>query len=104
MICLLYIKGGEYRGYDTDITRTFPVNGRFSEPQRAVYEAVLDAQRVGESLCKPGALIVDMAHNITARLTKFLIDRQLINHANGTHCFVPHGFMHRYIEFFPLYL
>jgi Xaa-Pro aminopeptidase len=52
--------GGEYRGYTADITRTFPVNGKFSEPQRAVYEVVLAAQkaatrelRVGVSAGKP---------------------------------------------------
>ncbi|WP_078085501.1 Xaa-Pro aminopeptidase [Microbulbifer mangrovi] len=37
--------GCEYRGYAADITRTFPVNGRFSGPQRAVYEIVLASQQ-----------------------------------------------------------
>lgn len=37
--------GAEYQGYAGDITRTFPVNGRFSPAQRAVYEIVLEAQR-----------------------------------------------------------
>ncbi|HEU0198380.1 MAG TPA: Xaa-Pro aminopeptidase [Nevskiaceae bacterium] len=37
--------GGEYRGYTADITRTFPVNGRFSAAQRELYELVLTAQR-----------------------------------------------------------
>jgi Xaa-Pro aminopeptidase len=41
---LLIDAGAEYDGYASDITRTFPVNGKFSEPQRALYEVVLAAQ------------------------------------------------------------
>ena len=42
---LLIDAGCEYQGYASDITRTFPVNGRFSGPQKAVYELVLAAQQ-----------------------------------------------------------
>ncbi|WP_440996175.1 Xaa-Pro aminopeptidase [Arhodomonas sp. SL1] len=42
---LLVDAGVELEGYASDITRTFPVNGRFSGPQRALYEVVLAAQR-----------------------------------------------------------
>ena len=41
---LLVDAGAEYRGYAADITRTFPVNGRFTQPQREVYDVVLDVQ------------------------------------------------------------
>ncbi|MEL6722547.1 MAG: aminopeptidase P N-terminal domain-containing protein [Pseudomonadota bacterium] len=41
---ILVDAGGELDGYAADITRTFPVNGRFSEPQRQLYELVLAAQ------------------------------------------------------------
>ena len=37
--------GAEWGGYASDISRTFPVGGKFSKEQRAVYEAVLEAQR-----------------------------------------------------------
>jgi Xaa-Pro aminopeptidase len=37
-------QGCEYHGYNSDITRTWPVNGRFSQPQRDLYEAVLSVQ------------------------------------------------------------
>lgn len=57
---LLIDAGAEYRGYTGDITRTFPINGRFSAAQRAVYEVVLAAQlaaieelTVGNSVGRP---------------------------------------------------
>jgi len=46
--------GGEFQNYAADITRTFPVNGRFSEAQRLIYELVLKAQRAGIATVKPG--------------------------------------------------
>lgn len=47
--------GAEYEGYASDITRTFPVNGRFSAEQKAVYEIVLEAQLAAIDVCVPGA-------------------------------------------------
>ena len=41
---ILIDAGAEYKGYASDITRTFPVNGRYSKPQREVYDVVLDVQ------------------------------------------------------------
>jgi len=46
--------GCELDGYASDITRTFPVNGRFSEPQRELYELVLSAQRAAIAKVIPG--------------------------------------------------
>ena len=46
--------GAEYQGYASDITRTFPVNGTFSEPQRQLYQIVLDAQKAAIAKAKPG--------------------------------------------------
>jgi len=51
---LLIDAAGEYRGYAADITRTFPVNGRFSAPQRDIYEIVLAAQLAAIAAVKPG--------------------------------------------------
>ena len=51
---LLIDAGCEYNYYASDITRTFPVNGRFSEPQRQLYELVLDAQEAAIDKVKPG--------------------------------------------------
>lgn len=41
---LLIDAGAEYQGYAADITRTFPVNGKFTKPQREIYDVVLDVQ------------------------------------------------------------
>ena len=51
---LLIDAGCEYDYYASDITRTFPVNGRFSPEQRAVYEVVLEAQEAAFARIKPG--------------------------------------------------
>lgn len=47
--------GCEYQHYASDLTRTFPVAGRFSVEQRALYEIVLEAQQAAISACRPGA-------------------------------------------------
>lgn len=46
--------GGEYCGYSSDITVTFPVNGRFTEDQKAIYNAVLAANLAVQKAAKPG--------------------------------------------------
>jgi Xaa-Pro aminopeptidase len=51
---LLIDAGAEYQCYASDITRTFPVNGKFSPEQRALYDIVLAAQRAGIDQVRPG--------------------------------------------------
>jgi len=51
---LLIDAGAEYDYYAADITRTFPVNGRFSKSQRALYEVVLEAQAAAIEQVQPG--------------------------------------------------
>lgn len=51
---LLVDAGCEYESYASDITRTFPVNGRFTREQRAVYEIVLEANRAAIAQVRPG--------------------------------------------------
>ncbi len=54
--------GAEYSGYSADVTRTFPVSGKFSPRQREIYQIVLDAQKAAIAKVKPGARISDL-HN-----------------------------------------
>jgi intermediate cleaving peptidase 55 len=58
--------GGEYGGYIADITRSWPINGKFSAPQRDLYEAILRVQRSSVSLCRESAnLTLDQIHHVT---------------------------------------
>lgn len=70
---MVLLDGGcEYFGYVSDITRTWPVNGRFSPAQAELYEAVLEVQMACLSLCTPG---VSLDHIYTSMLA--LLGRQL---------------------------
>jgi Xaa-Pro aminopeptidase len=51
---LLIDAGAEYKGYASDITRTFPVNGKFTQAQREVYDVVLDVQLKCIEYTRPG--------------------------------------------------
>lgn len=61
----LLILTQEYGGYITDITRTWPVNGKFTGPQRDLYTAVLNVHRTCVSLCRASSgLSLDRLHRI----------------------------------------
>jgi Xaa-Pro aminopeptidase len=64
---LLIDAGCELDGYASDVTRTFPVNGKFSGPQKDVYELVLAAQAAAIAATKPGAAW-DAPHEAAVRL------------------------------------
>jgi Xaa-Pro aminopeptidase len=66
--------GAELANYAADITRTFPINGRFSEAQKAIYQLVLNAQRAGIATIKPGALWSIVQETIVHVLTAGLVD------------------------------
>jgi intermediate cleaving peptidase 55 len=58
--------GGEYGGYIADITRSWPVTGNFTDPQKELYEAILRVQRSSISLCRESAnMTLDKIHQIT---------------------------------------
>jgi len=71
---LLIDAGAEYQGYAADITRTFPVNGRFSEPQKQLYQVVLDAQEAALAVIKPGANMPAAQEAAAKVITKGLIE------------------------------
>ncbi|MGQ0708969.1 MAG: aminopeptidase P N-terminal domain-containing protein [Rhodoferax sp.] len=71
--------GCELDGYASDITRTFPANGRFSAPQRDLYQLVLAAQHAAVACIRPGARFND-AHEAAVRvLTQGLLDLRLLD-------------------------
>jgi Xaa-Pro aminopeptidase len=75
---LLVDAGAEYRGYAADITRTVPVGGRFSAPQRALYDLVLDAQRAATEQARPGRPFSAMHDAAVRTLTQGLIALGLV--------------------------
>ena len=52
--CSLFDMGGEYYCHASDITCSFPANGKFTEDQRMIYEAVYKASRAVMAAVKPG--------------------------------------------------
>jgi len=64
---LLIDAGVEFQGYAADITRTFPVSGIFSEPQKILYSLVLEAQEAALATLKPGNTMPE-AHEASARV------------------------------------
>jgi Xaa-Pro aminopeptidase len=65
--------GAEYRGYAADITRTFPVNGRFSAEQRALHDLVLAAQQAALAQARPGVAYEEGHDAAVATLTEGLL-------------------------------
>jgi Xaa-Pro aminopeptidase len=65
--------GSELLGYASDVTRTYPVGGRFSGPGRAVYEVVLEAQLAGIAQCRPGSHLGAVHDAALRRLVEGLV-------------------------------
>lgn len=66
--------GCEFAMYAGDITRTFPVNGKFSQPQREIYELVLKAQKRAIELLIPGNSIKQVNDEVIRIKTQGLVD------------------------------
>jgi Xaa-Pro aminopeptidase len=75
---LLIDAGCELDGYAADVTRTFPVNGRFSKPQREIYDLVLAAQAAAIAQVKPGNTWDAPHRAAVATLAQGLIDLKLL--------------------------
>lgn len=76
---LLIDAGAECENYAADITRTFPVNGRFSDVQRDLYELVLDAQLAAIEQVRPGNHWNEPHEAAIQVLTKGLVKRGLLH-------------------------
>lgn len=70
--------GCEYAGYAADVTRTYPVGGRFAGPARAVYEIVLEAQEAALERSRPGATLEDVHDAALRRLVEGMIALRLL--------------------------
>jgi Xaa-Pro aminopeptidase len=71
--------GCELDGYASDITRTFPANGQFTGPQRALYDLVLASQDAAVAATKPGARFNDPHDATVAVLAQGMLDVGLLD-------------------------
>jgi Xaa-Pro aminopeptidase len=70
--------GCEYDHYTADVTRTWPAGGRFTAPQRRVYEAVLATQKSAIAMAKPGVTLDDLHHHCVRMLTEAMLELGLL--------------------------
>jgi Xaa-Pro aminopeptidase len=71
--------GCELDSYASDITRTFPINGKFSGPQKTLYEIVLDAQQAAMAATKPGLRFIDGHDAAVKVLSQGMLDTGLLD-------------------------
>lgn len=75
--------GAEYEHYSADVTRTFPVNGKFSKEQAEIYQIVYDAQEAAAKASKPGASLSDINRAATEVIKDGLLRLGLITDRNS---------------------
>jgi Xaa-Pro aminopeptidase len=93
---LLVDAAASYQGLTGDITRTYPVNGRYSPEQREIYQIVYEAQQAGERAITEGARVSDIIAAIDEVLRAGLLRLGLITDATGNQfrTWSTHGFLH----------
>jgi Xaa-Pro aminopeptidase len=98
---LLIDAGAEINYYGGDVTRTFPVNGKFTEVQRKVYQGVLDLQKDLLDRIKPGLVFKSLQESTIEVLTEFMIelkllsgDRRQLIESGAYKKYYPHGVGH----------
>jgi len=98
---LLIDAGSEYRGYTADVTRSFPVSGRFSARQRDVYSIVLETQARCIDFARAGNTSMDLQRLAERRLAEGLRDLRLLHgsldeltQTEAVRLFFPHGIGH----------
>ena len=95
--------GAEYRGYTADITRTIPVNGKFTKEQKIIYDLVYKAQTAAWEICKEGVSFSDLTKMtqkvineglVELGLYKSLKEEDIIDPTTGRNRYYPHGCCH----------
>jgi len=71
--------GCELEGYASDVTRTYPIGGRFTAAGRAIYDVVLASQRAGIAQCAPGKTLADVHEASVRTLVEGLVDLKLLS-------------------------
>ena len=75
---LLVDAGAEYKGYASDITRTFPISGRYSQGQREIYDLVLKAQMACVEMVRPGTTHEQLKQHSIEVLTEGMVELGLL--------------------------
>lgn len=91
---LLIDAGCEVEGYAADITRTFPIDGKFTKAQKQIYQIVLEAQLAAIDAIKPGEF-VNTPHKIATQIiTQGLLDLGVLQDKKNVKDFFMHGTGH----------
>jgi Xaa-Pro aminopeptidase len=86
--------GAEYRGYTADITRTIPVDGKFSKEEKAIYDLAYKAQEAAMEMVKPGTNMGDLTKIARNIVNEGLVELGIIESVDTNHPFFPHGVSH----------
>lgn len=95
--------GAEYHGYTADVTRTIPVNGKFTKEQKLIYDLVYEAQQAAADTCKAGipfSVLYETTKEIVNNglvelgLYESVADEDVINPETGRNRYYPHGCCH----------
>jgi len=84
----------EYHGYTADVTRTIPVNGKFTPEQKIIYELVLEAQDSGFAACKPGNAFGAVDAAARRVINRGLIKLGIAANNQEARQYFPHGTSH----------
>jgi Xaa-Pro aminopeptidase len=93
--------GGEYRGYASDVTRTYPVSGTFSPEQQAIHDVVRNSLEAGVDLCRPGVEWRDVHRSAALVIGEGLVELGILRgepeslfEQGAITLFFPHGVGH----------
>jgi len=94
---IVFDVGARYENYTADISRSFPVSGKFNKEQREIYQLVLDAQKAAIEVMKPGSAMSAASNTALDILNNGLFKLGLITDLNSpwqTSLWIQHGFFH----------
>ncbi len=86
--------GAEYHGYTADVTRTIPIDGKFSKEEKAIYDLVYEAQEEAIKMAKPGVSMAEMNTVAKDIINKGLAKLGIIESETTPNRYFPHGLSH----------
>ncbi|MBV6646768.1 MAG: aminopeptidase P N-terminal domain-containing protein [Cyclobacteriaceae bacterium] len=86
--------GAEYHGYTADVTRTIPIDGKFSKEEKAIYDLVYKSQEAAMQMCKPGVTFDEITLLSKDIINEGLAELGIIETAEDQHLYYPHGLSH----------